>query len=121
MACVPFVPIVVAKQSFLSQTAPLPITTLYTPTADGDYRVNVYIVMSPPVPSLGGQAYARLTWTDEFQTYSAQGWATAMNSIQGQQSNVIHSVGGQPIQLNVTYGSNDPSQTYDVFVSVVEE
>lgn len=48
------------EKDFVNQTADISTTTLYTPSADGNYIVTVYIV--------GGSSTAALSWNDGSST-----------------------------------------------------
>src|SRR5437899_2150159 len=69
----PSTPIIVAKQSFTAQIGAISATTLYTPTADGDFRLSLYIV------GTSGTDYAcgGFNWTDETQTQH-ENWACGL-------------------------------------------
>lgn len=126
MACIPGVPIIVAKQSYLAQTASLPTTTVFTPTEDGEYRLAYYQTVSTPGAGLTGSLAFHVAWTDEYHanamSWGATGALQAYGvSLAGGMMAVLHAVAGQPIEFTATWSSTDPSQTYDLFVTVVKE
>lgn len=107
------IPMIIAKQSWLNQTASLSATTVFTPSEDGDYRVNVYMTAdtsSPPGWS------PTLYWTDE---YGSREEGLQDTGPFASYVVIIHAVSGQPIQVSVGGGSNPPQ--YDLFVTVVQE
>lgn len=59
-------PAVVASAKVTNQTTPIPATVLYTPGADGLFRINVYMVTTVPKTN-GTQAVwvANIDWTDD--------------------------------------------------------
>jgi hypothetical protein len=67
MACIDL-PSIVAKQSFLSKTAALASTAIYTPTANGVFRVSVGLEITT-----GGtdNVTATVTWTDAYHSQTA--------------------------------------------------
>lgn len=117
MCDVPFGPVIVAKQSYLSQTASLPMTTIYTPAVDGDYIVVVYPTFT--VPSVGA-VFLNLTlqWTDELGVKSS--------GVPNNSQTTIRAVANQPIQLGAVWaeytgsGGTSPGMYFDVFVTVVK-
>jgi hypothetical protein len=57
-------PVIVARGKLLNQTAPIPVTTLFTPSARGLYRLSVYGTTTKADPtSTSGYNY-NLFWTD---------------------------------------------------------
>jgi len=60
---------IVAKVSFLNQSASISPTTIFSPSADGLFRISAYMVQVPPYPaacSIGcGSATLSFEWTDD--------------------------------------------------------
>lgn len=113
MSCsVPFTPVVVGKQNF-SLTSNLSATTLYTPSEDGDFEVTLYASQDP---TLNGSADVKLSWVDDFNTYSTK---TLLSTNSGQPSywqETLHVTSGNPIQISAAYslqgGSALPVNVY---------
>jgi len=60
--------VVVAKQSFLNQTGPIPNTTLLTPAVDGDFRMSIYLEASSfSAPAPNNEVNVVGQWTDDFR------------------------------------------------------
>jgi hypothetical protein len=60
----PSSPIIVARGKLLNQTAPIPTTTIVTPTQSGLYRLSIYMFLTVPnVNSCGFWRYM-LSWSD---------------------------------------------------------
>lgn len=59
-------PLIVAKGKLLNQTAPIPTTTIFTPTHDGFYRLSVYatVITAAQSPCNSYWSY-NPGWTDE--------------------------------------------------------
>src|SRR6266536_3222650 len=58
-------PLIVAKGKLVNQTAEIPQTTIYTPSATGLYRLNAYMVETSPISSQGVYWSFNLLWTDD--------------------------------------------------------
>jgi hypothetical protein len=132
-ASLPTAPIRVTNLSFLSQTAALPTTTLYTPQADGNYRVSIYAV------SLNGFAsnfslYFQMNWTDDFGSAgicSGSGGGESNGGTINDTCNIfptfatagyrdvtLHAKANTPITLGTQFGS--AAYTYNLYI-VVEQ
>lgn len=83
------VPNIVATVNFLSQTTALATATLYTPAADGWYRVNAYYL----VTAGSGSVTPTFNWNDEGGTNRQS---------QVDQARPIYVQGGQPITAAAT-------------------
>jgi hypothetical protein len=114
-------PQIVAKQSWLAQSAALAATTIFTPTADGLFRVSAYIEVS--VGSNRGPS-AQMTWTDDHAAQNNSGLIggvdTAGNwTINGNYATrAFRATNGNPIKIATTI--NAGSGTYDLYV-VIEQ
>lgn len=124
----PHGPTIVADTSFLSQTASIGTTTLFTPSADGNYEVLVYIRSHATIPTMVSTMDATLSWTDEVGALSASMVGAGAND--GRLSNAggnpnqtvfIRATSGNPIQFSSTYTSGAGSDAFDVYVVVVKE
>jgi hypothetical protein len=83
------VPQIVAAVDFLNESANIPTTSLFTPAADGWYRVNAYYTH---ISGTGG-AQPHFYWTDE---------AGVSQQSQVDQARSIYVKGGNPIQADAT-------------------
>lgn len=113
---------VVAKRSFLHQTAEITPTTIFTPSANGNYRIEVYVSIDASFPSCksGTEVSPVVLWTDEFHP-QYQTTAGALGCPSGQGSVVFRVKGGTPIQISAGYGGGSSNDSYDMFVTVVKE
>jgi hypothetical protein len=111
------VPKIESSSSFTGQTSALATTTIFTPAADGLYRVNIYMSVTAgmSIPSVT----AHLKWTDN------GGAAQNNNQIQAAgvspcsaatQSLPIFAKSGTNITIETSGLSGSP--TYDLLVSV---
>jgi len=118
MSCIPGAPIIVAKQSYVAQTASLPPTTLYTAPEEGDYRVDQYLTNTDFTAS-GGDSSTTLTWNDGVHALSGTfcdagvGWKSS--------TTVLHLAAGQSISLSCYFYSPSSTQTYNLYITVVKE
>ena len=58
-------PLIVAKGKLPNQTAPIPTTTIFTPTQTGLYRLTVYATISKADPSSQSSWCYSLSWRDD--------------------------------------------------------
>lgn len=111
------VPIIVAKQSFLNQTGAVPLTAIFTPIAEGDFRVSFYVSVRSGSPN---DSDVQLHYTDEIgnqqmiTNFNAPFSRTVASLI-----DVIHSIVA-PINLIYSGIISNPTVSYDLFVAVEE-
>jgi hypothetical protein len=109
-------PVVVASPSFLAQTSSLPATPVFTPVADGSFRVSAYITSPVPATTIS----VAIQWTDDFNsppnqpTFSfSSGLGPTGNA--GQGAVAIRAKAGTAITVLVS----DPSSIeYNLYVTV---
>lgn len=103
---------VVATASFTNQSSALGTTTLFTPTADGQYRVNIYISKR----SGAGFIIGTLGWTDD------AGAQTNADQIQapgpGCYTRYLKAKANDAITIATSYSGGTP--TYDLYTCVEE-
>jgi hypothetical protein len=58
-------PQIVARGKLLNQTAPIPITTILTPSQNGLYRLSAYATITTPASTYGGFWEYNFMWTDD--------------------------------------------------------
>src|SRR5216684_8145793 len=58
-------PPIVARGKLVNQTAPIPTTTIFTPTQTGLYRLSVYATISKADPTSAGLWVFSPSWTDD--------------------------------------------------------
>src|SRR5260370_28594260 len=58
-------PAIVARGKLTNQTAPIPSTTIFTPTQTGLYRLSVYATISKADPTGGSFWTLSPSWTDD--------------------------------------------------------
>src|SRR5712691_4979537 len=61
----PIGPAIVAHGKLPNQTAPIPTTTIFTPTQTGLYRLSVYATLLSVNPSVAPSWTLSLSWTDD--------------------------------------------------------
>lgn len=126
MSCsVPYVPMVVAAQSFLNRTASIAATTLYTPSADGTFRVSVY----SEITTTSGGGCPLLSWVDDFNTHTNQslvqvdGGGACINSGGSGTPNygwatwIVRATSGNAISFSFP-GSTTTPVVYSIYVTV---
>lgn len=92
-------PCVVAATSIVKQTHGIAPTTVFTPTADGTFRVSAYLTTSKPTNPDAGDWELYFRWNDGLR---ANRWVenTASNpgSNAGVGTIVVHAIAGQPLE-----------------------
>jgi transcription elongation factor len=114
----PYATKVVAKKSFLNQTGAIASTTLYTPTASGNYRVSIYSDTQNP-PDLNAMC-PHFVWTDDFnsgQTNDGPGCLNTNPLTFGQGILVLHVKGGTTISV-YTSTSYPEIPPYNLYVTI---
>ena len=113
MCSAPFAPIVVAKQSFLNQTGTVATTTLFTPSADGDFLVCI----TSDCNSAGGGAQGVLSWTDDFASPENQ-FNITHDSAENNFVQPMHVLSGDPITISAE--ENSSGTTYSIYAIVIQ-
>jgi hypothetical protein len=114
-------PEIVAQQGFLTQTASLPLTTVFTPLFDGVFRITAYMVFTTPeFEGTGAGMAASLQWVDELKAETSQIIGTGDPLGWGQGEIVIHAKGGQAIQVASLYNPLAISP-YNLYITVIHE
>lgn len=112
MCTPPFAPIVVAKMSFLGQTSTIATTTIYTPSAEGDFVVYI----SADSSGVTGAGQIQTYWTTDNgaggATLDFPGGSTCCSRFQ---VSTFHSAASEPIQIEVT---SAPDDSYNLYVTV---
>ncbi|MGA2744172.1 MAG: hypothetical protein ABSE44_05685 [Candidatus Sulfotelmatobacter sp.] len=57
-------PVILARNKLVNQTAPIPLTVIFTPTADGLYRISVYGATTTADPNSNSSRNFQFFWTD---------------------------------------------------------
>ena len=100
-------PVIVTQQSITGQYASIASQTIFTPSSDGVYRINLV------VDGAGTSCEAVLTYTDEFGIRT-----TGVNGLPIHESYVVRMKANQPLTLSTKYAGS--GWTYDVDI-VVEQ
>ncbi len=58
-------PVIVARAKLANQTAPIPTTTIFTPTQDGLYRISAYATVAKADPNSQSAWSFGVQWTDD--------------------------------------------------------
>lgn len=112
-------PLIVAKTKLPNQTAPIPTTTIFTPSQDGLYRMSVYMTQVVAVPTSGSTWTFNLGWSDDAgdeatnqillgvnQTPTgAAGWVTLL----------LQAKAGKPITYSTTLSNGTDGGTYSLY------
>jgi hypothetical protein len=127
----PVSPVIVKTAAFPNQTAPIPLTPLFTPNRKGLFRVSAYMTEVVPVTG-GGAWFFNLAWTDDAGPEGYGGGATPVSlgsNAVGYGSNgagspggmaVIEAVQGQPVNFFVSLPNATTGGTYSLYF-VVEQ
>jgi len=113
-------PTIIAK-SFIGQTGPIPDTTLVMPTADGEYRMSIYLTAG--AGTIINNIEVAPSWTDENGT-TADGTFGAHLGNQSSptlqiasSSGFFHAKAGVPIKA-VGVGTDNTDFKYDAYVTL---
>lgn len=106
----------VATQSFTGQTAALAATTIFTPSADGTFRVSLVCDNNPS--NLTSPGVASLSYTNEYGTsLTVSTPNVGSNSSSEQLTLTVRAKANQPIQVSASVSGPGP-YAYDVFVAI---
>jgi hypothetical protein len=109
-------PVIVAEQDFLNQTDWLPATTIFTPAADGLFRVSFYeeVTLGNPSNCFPSPTYA---WVDASGQQSTNGGQQTF----ARSDSTIHAKANTPITITIApnCGTAAPAP-YNLFV-VIEQ
>lgn len=122
-------PTIVATVKLTGQTAAVPKTTLFTPTADGMFRITAYMVTTVPTTN-GSKAdwLLRVGYTDDAGSWIL-GTVANVPAYQRSNSNVFGNTDNWPLTFWATSGTpityavppinGDPTgSTYEVFITL---
>src|SRR6266446_5454833 len=115
-------PLIVAKSKLPNRTAPIPTTTIFTPSQDGLYRLSVYMTESIAVPTSGAYWVFNAGWSDDAgdeaigeillnvnQTPSgAYGFFTLLLQVKA----------GKPITYSTTLSNGTDGGTYSMYFTL---
>jgi len=121
-------PVVVQRVSFENQTGPIPQTTIYTPSNNGLYRINVYMeaVTTNPSNSGIGQIKAFLEYTNDSGTtqspvIDAVRPTPSTNNAGSGSTFVVRAIANTPMQFSTSFPHTPPVQPYAYSAYVVIE
>jgi hypothetical protein len=121
-----------STESFLNQRGSMPPTTLFTPTADGNYQVSINVEFIGPCCSVndGTSVTPTLTWSDNTKSYA--GYVNGFDAPTDPRAVVpqnynhptvnMHVKAGSPVQISVNASSCNCStgnDSYNLFVTVI--
>jgi len=108
-------PCVVASVSLTNQTTTVTLATLFTPAADGLYRISVYMSTSPTKGSTW--AYA-LLWTDDNKARNSGRQQLSPGAFSSFNA-PVRSLAGQSMSYSISAGQSiPPGASYNVFITV---
>jgi hypothetical protein len=129
----PGVPVIVNETEFINQTAPLPATTIFTPTLAGTYRVSSYVEFTS-LTSVQWEVCASLQWTDDSVTQQVGYLSSAESSggvcgaisytnpnrnISAWGSVIIHPQAGSAVNLTIEASFPAPgAPAYSVYITI---
>jgi hypothetical protein len=124
----PLGPVIVAKGEAPNQTAPIPTTTLFTPTQDGLYRVSAYATMTKPGPENSGSWSFNVAWTDDAGRQQEQFALDGSFNVQGPFLNdynfyggavrIFEAKAGTPITFNLREGGVSAGAEYSLYYTL---
>lgn len=91
-------PLIVAKRRLVNQTAPIPATTIFTPTQSGLYRLSMYATVTQANPATNDNWYTHIYWSDDAgaEESNGAGYILSWNSGNTPPSAWAASTGDQP-------------------------
>lgn len=117
-------PEIVARDYLALQTTGIPLTTIYTPTSDGIFRVTGYIVFTDTAfVGTNETATCNIQWVDELQTETIVNFVSTSPSGLGTfyGDATIHVKANQPIQFLVGLGGSPTPSPYNLYLTVIKE
>ncbi len=103
---------IVASQSFLSQSAALSPVTLFSPAADGDFRLSFYFEQGAGATF----AFARFDWTDDSGAQQKSGNSVSPGEFD-QLTIMAHATANNQITIQATASG---TINYSLFATVEE-
>ncbi len=124
-------PLIVAKGKLVNQTAPIPMTTIFTPNQTGLYRISVYVTLTKSDPSSQSFWNYYVQWTDDAGTEDGYLFYEYGN-LTGQFYNASYSSGqplggislpfeaqaGQPISYFATQNGPADNSAYSLYYTL---
>ncbi|HTU43062.1 MAG TPA: hypothetical protein VMF10_15235 [Candidatus Aquilonibacter sp.] len=125
-------PVIVRAMAFPNQTAPIPLTPLFTPTINGLYRVSAYMTEIAPVSTTNNAtSFVELTWTDDAGPEDTgvggpvslntayPGYGSFVNGGPPGGVAIIEGVAGKPVNFEVSVtGNSTEVGTYSLYLVV---
>jgi hypothetical protein len=128
----PVSPTIVAKGKLVNQAAPIPTTTLFTPSQSGLFRLSAYATITTAAPNYGSFWEYNFTWTDDSGIIAGGGnsvlFAGSGNSVLGPfvwngvagfgPTVVFEAKAGIPVTYNVTLLGPSDGSAYSLYYTV---
>jgi hypothetical protein len=117
-ACEPYGTTTVGEVELTGQTSSVSATTFYTPGADGDFLVTIYLSCGT---GSGTSFNVYVGYTDEYRAYSAASSPIQVGGSsngQTQYEYVVHAASGQPFQYATIYSGG--TSACDTFIKVIK-
>jgi hypothetical protein len=111
---------IVKRISLTGQVGGLPLTTLFTPTVTGLYRLSGYSITTTPDPNTSSSILEDLFWFDgtNFQSAGPGNLCLANTHCITSFTNVIYAQEGQPVSGELILSGSSTNAVYSFFVSV---
>lgn len=115
------VPVIVESYKLTGQTGALAATTIYTPAADGLYRLDYYLALAATGVA---NVNPNLIFTDDFvaETVALHGTASSFGQANAQcvgDSFTFRAKAGQAIQISTSVASGT-APTYNLYATLVQ-
>jgi hypothetical protein len=117
-------PVIVARAKLVNQTAPIPTTTIFTPTQTGLFRFSAYTTQTMPVSGDSRYWSINLYWTDDAGPqlntqliqcvcggFGSVGWPSGTVGI-------FEATAGQPVSYSVSLPSGTDGGTYSLYYTI---
>jgi hypothetical protein len=122
-------PVIVAKGRFVNRATPIPTTTLFTPSADGLFRLSIYMTETVTGANVFDSWVFVLNWNDDAGAEGSNVDSLTVNQAPpGAWGNEGFAFAGtvqtfeakasQPVTFTVTYSPPTPSGAYSLYYVV---
>jgi hypothetical protein len=122
-------PAIVARGKLLNQTAPIPTTTIFTPTQTGLYRLSVYATVTTSDPSSQSVWYYNYSWTDDAAPQTAGGllykpgdqsglFDNDTSTLDGGVVRVVEAKAGTTVTFTVTQFNGSDNSAYSLYYTL---
>ena len=115
-------PLIVAKSKLPNRTAPIPTTTIFTPSQDGLFRLSVYMTQTVTVPTSGAVWGFNAGWSDDAGDEAIGEFLLNVNNpppgAYGFFTLILQVKAGKPITYSTTLSNGTDGGTYSLYYTL---